>query len=178
QLVAALPGAPNYRRLTDVDGLLDDIQLTQSVETFVPVGDAFEQRFILIPDVLDMPEPVINQTQPEFFHRGFDAAAAVMPADDDVSDPEDVNRKLNDREAVQVGMHDNIRDVAVDEHFARIEADQLRRRHAAVRTADPQILGRLLPRQALEKIPPLRADAFSPGPVPFDQFLKFSHLPS
>ena len=40
-------------------------------------------------------------------------------------------------------MHDDVGDVAVHEHLARRQPDDLVRRNAAVRAADPQVLGRL-----------------------------------
>ena len=53
-------------------------------------------------------------------------------------------------------MHDDVRDVAVHEHVARREADDLVRRDAAVGAADPEVLGRLVLRQ-------LREEAAVPG---------------
>ena len=41
-----------------------------------------------------------------------------MSADDDVLDAQRINRELNRRQAIQVRVYDDIRDVAMDEHIA------------------------------------------------------------
>ncbi|CAI08179.1 hypothetical protein ebA3636 [Aromatoleum aromaticum EbN1] len=48
-------------------------------------------------------------------------------------------------------MHDDVRDVAMHEDFTRQQADDLVRRHAGIRAADPQVFGRLQLRQLLEE---------------------------
>ena len=77
--------------------------------------------------------------------RGAHAAAAVVSDDDDVLDLEHVDGELHHRQAIEVGMHDDVGDVAVDEHLARRQADDLVGRHAAVGAADPEVFRRLLP---------------------------------
>jgi len=60
-----------------------------------------------------------------------------------VLDTKDVHRKLNSREAVQIGVDNQIGDVAVHEHLSRQQADNLVGRHTAIRAADPKVLGRM-----------------------------------
>ena len=72
------------------------------------------------------------------------AAAAVVAADDDLLHAEDIDGVLEHRQAVEVGVHDDVRDVAVDEQLARSQPDDLVRRDAAVGAADPEVLGRLM----------------------------------
>ena len=55
-----------------------------------------------------------------------------MTADDDVFDAQHFNRKLNCRETVEVGVHDDVSNIAMDKHFAGFQANNLVRRHAAV----------------------------------------------
>src|SRR5687767_16020264 len=74
-----------------------------------------------------------------------------VAADDHVLHAEDVDRVLQHRQAVEVGVHHDVRDVAVDEDLARGEPDDLVRRHAAVGAADPEVLGRLAPREPGEE---------------------------
>jgi len=53
-----------------------------------------------------------------------DAAAAVVAADDDVLDLEDLDRVLDDGEAVQIAVDDNVGDVAVYKDLARLQAHE------------------------------------------------------
>ena len=84
--------------------------------------------------------------------------------------------ELHHRQAVQVAVHDHVGDVAMDEQFARQQADDLVRRHAAVGAADPQVLGPLLPRQVGEEVRTAAADALGPGPVVVEKVRERAHL--
>jgi hypothetical protein len=57
--------------------------------------------------------------------------------DDHVLDLQHVDRELEDRQTVDVGVLDQVRDVAVHEQLARLAADDLVRRQPAVGAADP-----------------------------------------
>ena len=57
---------------------------------------------------------------------------------------QNVDRVLNHGQTIQIGMDDQVRDVAVHKQFAGKQADDLIRRHAAVGAADPEVFGRLL----------------------------------
>jgi hypothetical protein len=79
--------------------------------------------------------------------RHAHAAAAVVADDDHVLDVQQVDGEVDHRQAVQIGVHDQVADIAVHEHFARRQPGDLVGRHAAVGAADPQVLGRLLAEQ-------------------------------
>ena len=74
-----------------------------------------------------------------------------MPDHDDVADLDDIDRELKDREIIGVLRRGEIGDVAVDEQFAGTDTDDLVRGDAAIGTADPEILRRLLAFQPLEE---------------------------
>src|SRR6185437_1337380 len=82
---------------------------------------------------------------------GYHAPTAVMPADDRVLDAQHLDGILQYREAIEVGVHDEISDIAMDEDLARGQADNLIRRHAAVGAADPEVFRCLLRGQSLEE---------------------------
>ena len=69
-------------------------------------------------DVADVAKPVVDEAMRPIFNRRRDAAAAVMAADDDVFNFKNLNGVLKDGEAVEVGMDDEVGDVAMDEEFA------------------------------------------------------------
>ena len=114
-------------------------------------GIAFSCHVVRATDVLHVAQPVVDQAVRVRFEGGADAAAAVMSADDDVLHLKHVDRKLEHRQAVEIGVDHEVGDVAVHEELAGIESDDLISWHAAVRAADPQKLRRLLARQAGKK---------------------------
>jgi hypothetical protein len=66
-------------------------------------------------------------------------------------DLQHVDRELQHAQVVGVLRRGEVGDVAVHEQLARIQADDLVGRHAAVAAADPQIFGALLALQPLEE---------------------------
>src|SRR5690606_2078010 len=89
-------------------------------------------------DVAHVAQPVVDQAHAPALEHRADAAAAVVPHHHDVPDLERVDRELDGREGVEVGVHDHVRDVAVDEDRARVDVHDLGGGHARVRAADPQ----------------------------------------
>jgi hypothetical protein len=71
---------------------------------------------------------------------------------------------LQHGEAVEVGVHDDVGDVAVHEELAREEIDDLVGRDPAVRASDPEVLRMLLLYEALEEVRPVGADVVRPLP--------------
>ena len=79
--------------------------------------------------VLHMAQPVVAKSEPALEKRGLHAAAAVVADDEDVFHAEHIDRELHHRETIEVGVDDDVRDVAVDENLAGQQADDLVRRH-------------------------------------------------
>ena len=114
-----------------VVGLLEHVEFAKAVESgrFRPRG---EQSAVTIGRVLDMPEPIVDQAQGGSPIGGHHTPTAVMPAHDRVLDAEHLDGVLQDREAIEIGVHDEVGDIAVDEDLARGQTDDLIRRHAAI----------------------------------------------
>jgi hypothetical protein len=94
-----------------------------------------------------------------------------VAADDDVPDLQHVDRELENRQTVKVGVDDEIRDVAVHEELAGKQSDDLVRRHAAVGAADPEEFGRLLGAQTLEEPGRFRHHPLGPGTVVLEELV-------
>src|SRR2546429_168868 len=94
QLVAASPCVLRDRGGTNVTYLFQDIQLAKPVYRF-GLRKTSQGFFVLLPDVLDMTQPVVAQAQPIAPERRAHPAAAIMTADDDVSDLQSIRSMVN-----------------------------------------------------------------------------------
>ena len=107
------------------------------------------------PNVL---EPVLQHPGSGVLLDGRDAAASVMTAHNNVPDLQDLDGVLKHAHQVHVGIDDLIGNVPVDEDIARQQSCDLVRRHTAVGTSDPQVLGPLLLLQLCEEAGALDLD--------------------
>ena len=109
-------------RLDHVAGRLDDVELDEAVVALGLVGDGAQLLVVQAVDVADVAQPGVEQAEVLGRHGGLDAAAAVVAADDDVLDVQVAHGVVDDGHDVEVGVADEVGDVAVDEHFAGLEA--------------------------------------------------------
>ena len=172
QLPSFFPRALDHRGLADVQDLFGDVELAEAVDLGILGRERVELDAMALADVADMAEPVVDEAEPAVLERRPDAAAAVMAADDDVLHPEHGHRVLDDGEAVEIGVDDEVRHVAVDEELAGQEIDDLVGRHAAVRAADPQIFRRLLLGELPEELRVAGADRPCPFAVLREEMLE------
>jgi len=77
-------------------------------------------------------------------HRSLDARAAVVTADDYVPHLERPDGKIDDGHAIEIGLHDDIGDISMNEHLAWRESRTLIGGNAAIGASDPQVSGFLL----------------------------------
>ena len=92
-----------------------------------------------------------------------------MTTDDDVLDLQYFYRKLDNRHAVEIGVHHQVGDIAVNEDFTGQQANYFVGGHPAVGTADLQVFGRLSFGQTLEKVWIFFGNALCPFDVVIDQ---------
>src|SRR3954454_16976809 len=123
-----------------------------------------------------MTEPVIAQAESLPSQSRSDAAGTVMTAHDEVADLQDIDCKLHAREAVQISMDHEVRDISMDEQFARRHVDDLVRRHPAIGAADPKIFRGLLAGEVEKKFRFYPANSFRPGAIPFKKMFQRFHL--
>jgi len=148
--------------MAHVHHLVHGVELAQAVGALGRVGEALQAIDVAVAHVLDVAQPVVGEAGLVVVHRRLHAAAAVVAHDEDVLHAQDLDRVVDDRECVEIGMHDDVGDVAMHEDLARREPDHLVRRHPAVGAADPQVFRRLLLDQAREKLGVLGVHAFRP----------------
>ncbi|MNL47649.1 hypothetical protein D3C87_1704480 [compost metagenome] len=124
---------------------------------------------MLVRHVLHVAQPVVGQAHALALERHLHAAAAVVAHHGDVAHLEHLHGELEHGQRVQVAVRDHIGDIAMDEHLARRQSEDLVGRHPRIGTADPQVLGRLLVGQAREEGGVFRVDAVHPVAVVLEQ---------
>src|SRR5688572_30293549 len=175
QRPALAPGVLDDGRPADVRHLGGDIELAEPVRAPLLVLDGVELGAMEGEDVADVTQPVVDQAQRLGLERGADPAAAVVAAHHDVAHPQHLDPVLEHAQDVHVGVDDDVGHVAMDEHLARLPADDAVGRQAAVRAADPQELRRLLVAQAVEEAGIGGAHPRGPLPVRLDPLLDRAH---
>ncbi len=117
----------------------------------------------------DWGQPSTNGIIGRLIHRGPDATATIMTDDDYVGDFEYIDSELERSSEIRIGWIRQVRHIAVNEHFARIEIDDLRRGHPAVRATNPEVSRLLLPHEPLEEVGVVPRSPLSPSPVAIKQ---------
>ncbi len=97
-------------------------------------------------------QPVVHDAKTQIVVGGCDATAAVVAHEQHVFDFENLHREVQHRQAVQIAMRHHVRDIAMHEHIAWWQADNLVRRDARIGAADPEIFRRLLTHEPLKEI--------------------------
>lgn len=136
QLLAPRPRLLNNTGMAHIKCRLNHIQLRQQILLlFASVGEGIKLFAMDRVEVLDVSQPVVDHSKLLLGQRGCDTSTAIVSADDDVADLEDIDGVLEDREKVHVGVSDHVGDVAVDENLAGIQVDNLVCRHARIRAS-------------------------------------------
>src|SRR5205085_9580699 len=107
-----------------------DVQLAQAILARLPDRQRVERLRVDVGQGANRTEPVVDQAVPLVAKCSGDSAAAVVPADDHVLDVQDVDRELQHGETVEVRVHDEVRDIPVNEDLAGRHADDLVCGHA------------------------------------------------
>jgi hypothetical protein len=175
EFLTAFPGFAGDGGVADVEDLFDDVEFAHAVANRVTVTNFGEPFFMFLANVLEVTQPIIAETEAIALDGGADAAATVVAADDDVADFENIDGELHHGEAIEVGMDDEIGDIAVDEEFPGQKADDLIGGDAAIGAADPEVAGRLLAGELGKKIGVLLANSSGPGFVVIEQVAKSLH---
>jgi hypothetical protein len=115
------PALLHRRRLDHIPTLLVYIQLYQPIVLLSLVLNLIKLGLMQAVHVADVTQPRVEQAHVFGRHSGFHAAAAVVPADDDVFYFEVADGVVDDGHDVEVDVVDEVGDVAVDEHFAWFE---------------------------------------------------------
>src|SRR5258708_32351067 len=116
--LAAPPRLLDDRGIAHIVDLLDDVELAQHVGMRRFVGFRRDHGLVLLAQRADAVEPIVDKAELVAVERRLDAAAAVVPADDDAGGAEHVDGALHPRQAGEADAHDRVGEVAVDENLA------------------------------------------------------------
>src|SRR5690606_25381131 len=157
-----MPGVLDNAGVADVGDLLDDVQLAHAVNLRLFSGIAGDMVTMFVIKVTNRAQPAVDQAQLIIMHRGTNATATVVAGHEDMLDLEYVDRELDYRKAVQIGMQYHVGHITVNEKLPRQQADDLIGRHSRIGTTDPEIFRRLLLGELLKKRRILLLDGLGP----------------
>src|SRR5437763_1914399 len=123
QALSISPGMLNYSGFAHMADLFDDIEFAQFSSALVIVRKCFQKCGESIAHVGQMAQPIIDQPQISLFDDRPHAAASVMAANNDVLDLEDLDGKLDDGEAIQIRMDNEVGHVSMHEQFTGQKTD-------------------------------------------------------
>jgi hypothetical protein len=118
EFLAALPGVVGNGGVANVDDLFDDVEFAEAVGTMRLVTGSEESCAVLLTNVLDVAQPIVRETEAIAALDGANSGAAIVAANDDVFDLQDIDGELENGEAVEIAVGNDVGEVAVDEHFA------------------------------------------------------------
>ncbi|HTM27268.1 MAG TPA: hypothetical protein VL225_18845 [Vicinamibacterales bacterium] len=170
--LSARPGILQDGRVADIPHLFDDVQLTQAIGAILR---HVENSLVPFVRLSNGAQPIVNQSEPCALKCRLDTAAAVVSAHDHVAGSEHVDGILQDGQAVQIGLENEIRDVSVYEQLARSQADDFIRGHPAVGAPDPEISRGLLGGEPAEKFRIGINRSRRPGPIVLEQLREGLH---
>lgn len=178
QLLASPPCFLDDCCFADVYHLLNHVQFTQAVVPLRLGGQPSQSSAVFTLHVLNMSQPVVDQSQAVVTESRQHATTAIVSTDDDVSNPQGIDSKLESRQAIEIGVYHKVGDVSMNEHLARQQADNLIRRNATIGTANPQILRGLLAREPAEEIGISPGHFLGPSAVVRKELTENSHTAS
>src|SRR5215213_2904817 len=117
QFLPAPPRTLHNSSMADVTHLFDDIKFTKMIQALLLISDAIQRGFVALVNILQVTQPVINQAELFVLHGRRYTPTAIMSADDDVFDGQHLDGILDDGEAVEIAVNNQISDVTVNEDF-------------------------------------------------------------
>ena len=145
-----MPGALHNGGPGEVVNLLEHVQFDHATS----LGDWIRYRHELLVmepvDVLDAPQPLVQESKPSVGQRGLYARAAVVPTYDDLAHLEILHGKLEHAKQIEVRVHHQVCDISMDKELARTCPGDRLGGHSTVRAADPEALWTLLFGDVLE----------------------------
>lgn len=126
QFLTTRPSLLDNRGMAHIQRRLDHVQFRQQVQLFFTASG---QRIKLLAmdrvQILDVAQPVVNDTKLLLGQRGRNTSTAVMTTDDDMAHLEHIDCILQNGQQVHVCVCDHVGNVTMDENLAGIQVDNL-----------------------------------------------------
>jgi hypothetical protein len=150
-LLVPCPGVDNDTGSGDVDYLFDDVQFTETIEPKPSRGKCGQKFTMFVSHIMHVFQPYVAQANAAIIESRFNSSASQMAANNDVLHLQYVHCVLDDRKTIRIVKNDNIRNITMNEQFARQQSDNFVRGNPAVCTTDPEIFWRLLAGKTVEE---------------------------
>jgi len=86
--------------MADISYLLNDVQFAEEVKLLFFILNCIKFILVIAIDILNMPQPGVNESIGLFPQRRLDTSSAIMSANNDMFYLENLNRELNNRQTV------------------------------------------------------------------------------
>lgn len=147
----SIPAALNVVDLDDVDALFADVEFNETVYSLLLIGDGIEFGTMETVDVAQGLKPAIELTHIRRVHCSCNTATFIVTADDDVFDLQSFNGILHNGVEIVIGGDHKVRNIAMNEHLARLEPHEIFGCYTTIATTDVEIL-RMLSSSEIGKV--------------------------
>lgn len=142
-IAVLLVGLLNSGCLDDVAALLDNVEFDEAVITLLLIGNGVELFLVQTVDVADVTKPRVEDSKVFGSHGSFDTTAAVVAADNNVLYAEMSDGIVNDAHDIEIGVDNEIGNIAVDKGLAGLQTSNLLGGDTRVTASDPKVVGGL-----------------------------------
>lgn len=167
-LVALLNGGS----LDDVSARLNDVQFNESIVSITFIGDLVQLLLVQAIDVANVSQPRIQKAQVRGSESGFDSSTVVVTANDDMLHVKMSYGVVDYGHDTEVGIGDEIGDVAVDKQFTGLETHDFIGGDAAIAATNVEIVWFLSIGKLVEERGICASLGESPLPVVLEQGLE------
>jgi hypothetical protein len=78
-----------------------------------------EELGMFVTNVLHVAQPIIDEAKGAVVERSIHPTAAIVTTDNDMLDVQNIHCIMENGEAIEIRVDDDIRDIAMNKHFSR-----------------------------------------------------------
>lgn len=139
-----IPSLLNNRGFRQVQDLLPYIQFSQAISSFFQIPDSFQFFPVETVNIFNMPEPHIQDLLIVMIGHGCaNSTTSIMTANDHMFYAQVDNGKFENAEQIDIGMYNEVRDIAVNKDLTWLSSRDLIGGNPAVAATYPKEFGTL-----------------------------------